>query len=149
MLVDSIASLLNNYVHYKVDNEHFEIHEATLDEVNEWYDAIRPTEEQIPERDLSITQILPLDLIEFDMSAAFGAKCTNVATMRSFDLPSGTIPNGFGIPFYYYDEFMHFNDFYLEAQVMIENSAFQNDINFRIQRLEDFREDIKLSLIHI
>ena len=143
LLVDSIASLLNNYVHYKVDNEHFEIHEATLDQVNEWYDAIRPTEEQIPERDLSITQILPLDLIEFDMSAAFGAKCTNVATMRSFDLPSGTIPNGFGIPFYYYDEFMHFNDFYLEAQVMIENSAFQNDINFRIQRLEDFREDIK------
>ena len=26
---------------------------------------------------------------------------------------------------------------------MIENPAFQNDINFRIQRLEDFKEDIK------
>ena len=68
--VDSIASLLNNYVYYKVENDHFEIHEATLDEVNAWYEAIRPTEEQIPERDLSITQILPLDFIEFDMSTA-------------------------------------------------------------------------------
>ena len=97
-------------MHYKVENEHFEIHEATLDEVNEWYDAIRPTEEQIPERDPKHYPILPLDF-EFDMSAAFGAKCTNVATMRSFGLPSGTIPNGFGIPFYYYDEFMQFNDF--------------------------------------
>ena len=141
--IDSIASLLNNYVYYKVENDHFEFREATLDEVNEWYDAIRPTEEQIPERDLSITQILPLDFIEFDMSTAFGAKCTNVSTMRTFGFPEGTIPDGFGIPFYYYDEFMHYNNFYLEAQVMIENPAFQNDINFRIQRLEDFREDIK------
>ena len=74
----------------------------------------------------------------------FGAKCTNVATMRtSFGLPSGTIPDGFGIPFYYYDEFMQFNNFYQEAQVMIDNPAFQNDINFRIQRLSDFREDIR------
>ena len=141
--VDSIASLLNNYVYYKVENDHFEIHEATLDEVNAWYEAIRPTEEQIPERDLSITQILPLDFIEFDMSTAFGAKCTNVAAMRTFGMPDGTIPDGFGIPFYYYDEFMQYNNFYLEAQVMIDNPAFQDDINFRIQRLEDFRDDIK------
>ena len=141
--IDSIASLLNHYVYYKVEAETFEFREATLEEVNDWYEAIRPTVEQIPERDLSITEIMPLDDIEFDMSSAFGAKCTNVATMRTFGLPSGTIPDGFGIPFYYYDEFMQFNNFYQEAQVMIDNPAFQNDINFRIQRLSDFREDIR------
>jgi len=77
------------------------------------------------------------------MSSSFGAKCSNVATMRSFDFPEGTIPDGFGIPFYYYDEFMQFNNFYEEAQVMINNPAFQNDINFRTERLKDFRRDIK------
>ena len=46
---------------------------------------------------------MPLDDIEFDMSTDFGAKCSNVATMRSFGLPEGTIPDGFGIPFYFYD----------------------------------------------
>ena len=86
---------------------------------------------------------MPLDDIEFDMSTAFGAKCSNVATMRSFGLPEGTIPDGFGIPFYFYDEFMQYNNFYLEAQVMIDNPAFQNDINFRIDRLKMFRDDIK------
>lgn len=141
--IDSIANLLGSYVYYKVENEHFEIHEATLDEVNAWYENIRPTEAQIPVRDLSQTEILPLDQIEFEMSTSFGAKCSNVATMRSFGFPEGTIPDGFGIPFYFYDEFMKYNNFYEEAEVMIDNPAFQNDINFRIDRLKDFRRDIK------
>ena len=141
--IDTIANLLGSYIYYKVENETFQIREATLDEVNEWYEALRPTEPQIPVRDLSITDIKPLDSIEFDMSTAFGAKCSNVATMRTFGFPEGTIPDGFGIPFYYYHEFMLFNNFYEEAQVMIDNPTFQNDINFRIERLKDFRKDIK------
>ncbi|MFT4679703.1 MAG: hypothetical protein ACI9RU_002905 [Litorivivens sp.] len=141
--IDSIANLLGGYIYFKVENEQFQIREATLTEVDDWYEFIRPTEEQIPIRDLSITDILPLDEVEFEMSAAFGAKCSNVATMRTFGFPSGTIPDGFGIPFYYYDEFMQFNDFYLEAQVMIDNPTFQTDLNFRIERLADFRNDIK------
>jgi hypothetical protein len=141
--IDSIANLLGGYIYYKAENETFQIHAATLDEVNAWYEDLRPTEPQIPIRDLSITEILPLDEIEFEMSAAFGAKCANVATMRSFGFPEGTIPDGFGIPFYYYDEFMQYNNFYQEAQVMIDNPAFQNDINFRIDRLNTFRDDIK------
>lgn len=141
--IDSIANLLGGYIYYKVENETFQIREATLTEVNDWYEELRPTEPQTPIRDLSITDILPLDEIGFEMSTAFGAKCSNVATMRSFGFPNGTIPDGFGIPFYYYDEFMQFNNFYEEAQVMIDNPTFQTDINFRIERLKDFRDDIK------
>ena len=140
---ETIASLLDGYIYYKVENDRFEIREATLSEVNEWYEDLRPSEPQTPIRDLSITEIMPLDNIEFEMSTAFGAKCSNIATMRTFGFPSGTIPNGFGVPFYYYDKFMQFNNFYQEAQVMIDNPVFQNDINFRIQRLKDFRKDIK------
>ena len=140
---NSISNLLGNYIYYKVESEQFEIREATLTEVNEWYEDLRPTEPQIPIRDLSITDIIPLDNIEFEMSTAFGAKCSNVATMRDFGFPEGTIPNGFGVPFYYYDEFMQFNNFYQEAQVIMENPVFHNDINFRVERLKLFREDIK------
>jgi hypothetical protein len=143
LLNPDIANLLGGYVYYKVENERYEIREATLTEVNNWYEDLRPTEPQIPIRDLSITEIMPLDDIGFEMSTAFGAKCSNLATMRSFDLPVGTIPDGFGIPFYYYDEFMQFNNFYQEAQVMIDNPSFQTDLNFRIDRLRDFRRAIK------
>lgn len=141
--IDSINNLLGGYIYYKVENETFQIREATLAEVNAWYEDLRPTEPQIPIRDLSYTEILPLDSIEFENSASFGAKCANVATMRTFGFPDGTIPDGFGIPFYYYDEFMKYNDFYEEAAVMIANPSFINDINFRNERLKDFRDDIK------
>ena len=141
--IDSIASLLGDYIYYKVENETFQIREATLAEVNAWYEDLRPTDPQIPIRDLSITEIKPLDSIDFAMSASFGAKCANIATMRTFGFPDGTIPDGFGIPFYYYHEFMLFNNFYQEAQVMLDNPTFQNDIVFRSERLKDFRSDIK------
>tara|TARA_B100000497_G_scaffold90745_1_gene101241 strand:- start:1377 stop:5558 length:4182 start_codon:yes stop_codon:yes gene_type:complete len=141
--IDSIGNLLNGYIYYKVESDKFYIREATLSEVNTWYEELRPTEEQIPIRDLSQTTILALDSIEFEMATSFGAKCSNVATMRSFGFPTGTIPDGFGIPFYFYDEFMKFNNFYEEAEVMINNPAFINDLNFRIDRLKDFRKDIK------
>ena len=138
-----ISNLLNGYIYYKVENESYEIREATLAEVNEWYENIRPSEPQFPIRDLSFTEILPLDEINFGMSTAFGAKCSNVSTMRTFEFPNGTIPDGFGVPFYYYDEFMQFNNFYEEVQTMIDNPSFQNDINFRVNRLEMLRTAIK------
>ena len=141
--IDSISNLLGSYIYYQVGQESFQIREATLDEVNAWYEALRPTEPQIPVRDLSITEIMPLDEVQFEMSTAFGAKCANVATMRSFGFPEGTIPDGFGIPFYYYDEFMTYNDFYDEVEVMINNPSFINDMVFREDRLRDLRDDIK------
>ena len=143
LMIDSIANLLDNYIYYKVEADKYFIREATLDEVNAWYENLRPTEEQIPERDLTQTNILPLDSIEFGMANAFGAKCANVATMRNFGFPDGTIPNGFGIPFYYYDEFMKFNDFYTQADQMINDPAFIADLQTRIDMLKDFRKDIK------
>ena len=143
LLIDSIANLLENYIYYKVEQDKYIIREATLDEVNAWYENIRPTEEQIPDRDLSQTEILPLDSIGFDMADAFGAKCANVATMRNFGFPEGTIPDGFGIPFYFYDEFMKFNGFYDQASAMMADDDFINDLDTRIDMLKDFRKDIK------
>ena len=141
--IDSIANLLDNYIYYKVTADSYEIREATLEEVNQWFEKLRPTEEQIPERDLSFTDIMPLDSIEFSMSTAFGAKCSNVATMRKFGFPDGTIPNGFGVPFYYYDEFMKYNGFYDKVADMISQPDFIADLEVRIDRLDDFRKEIR------
>jgi len=77
------------------------------------------------------------------MSTSFGAKCTNVATMRNFGFPEGTIPNGFGVPFYYYDEFMKFNNFYERVETMISDPEFLTDLEVRIDMLKDLRRDIK------
>jgi Pyruvate phosphate dikinase, AMP/ATP-binding domain/Secretion system C-terminal sorting domain len=138
-----IDSLIGKYVYYKAEQANYTLREATLQEVNVFFDSIRPSQEQHPIRDLSKSKILPLDSIFFQNSTSFGAKCANVATMRRFGFPDETIPNGFGIPFYFYDEFMIYNGFYAQAQNMINNATFLTNFDVRIQMLADFRHEIE------
>ena len=141
--VDSIANMLDNYVYYRVEQDKYFIREATLEEVNLWFEDIRPTEEQTPKLNLSYTTILPLDDIGFDMADGFGAKSANVATMRTFGFPDQTIPDGFAIPFYYYQEFMKYNGFFDAVDDMLNNPEFQSDLTKRIETLDALRDEIR------
>jgi hypothetical protein len=141
--VEVINNLVGRYIYYKVDQAAYTIREASQEEVNNWHDNLRPTTAQIPPLNLDYTAILPLSEIEFDMSDGFGAKCTNIATLRTFGFPEGTIPNGFGVPFYFYQEFMKFNGFFDQVETIIANPDFQSNIDIRMAMLKDFRRDIK------
>ena len=35
-----------------------------------------------------------------------------MAVLRTLGFPDGTVPDGFAVPFYFYDEFMKHNGFY-------------------------------------
>ncbi len=138
-----IDTLIGKYVYYKVAQAGFTLREATLQEVNAFYAGMRPIESPTLIRDLTQTKIKPLDSIAFGESASFGVKCANVATMRTFGFPDGTIPDGFGVPFYFYDQFMQYNGFYAKAQNMLADPVFQADFNVQAQRLAEFQKDIK------
>ena len=106
-------------------------------------EALRPTETQIPERDLSFADILPLDDIGFDVSSnlKFGALRQPSAKILGF--PEGTVPGWQrSAMVYFYDEFMHY--IMKEAEVMMNNPSFIYDMrDFREDRNETFRDDIK------
>ncbi|MEE3258739.1 MAG: PEP/pyruvate-binding domain-containing protein, partial [Candidatus Latescibacterota bacterium] len=140
---ETIASLIGKYVYYRVDADGYEIREATLAEVEAHFADRRPAAPQFPNRDLTITTFRPLDDIGFDESNAFGVKTTNLATLRTFGFAAGVVPNGFGLPFYFYDEFMKHNDFYAQAQAMLADPQFQTDTETRDDDLKDFRNDLK------
>lgn len=141
--IEKIKNLINNYIYFKVENDNYYIREATLTEVNNWFENIRPTEEQHPLLNLNRTKILPLNDIDFSMFDAYGAKCANVATMHSFDFPNETIPNGFGIPFYYYNSFMQYNSFFEMIGELMESNEFKTNRTVREKVLKDFRKKIK------
>ena len=143
LAIDSIANLLDQFIYFKVEQDNYFIREATLAEVNDWFEDLRPKTDQTPPLNLNYTTILPLEEIDFSMFDGFGAKCTNIATMRTFSFPEGTIPNGFGIPFYYYREFMKYNNFFEQIETIINNSEFQTDRTIRDEQLKEFRKDIK------
>lgn len=143
--IDSIANLLDHYIYFKAEPDKYFIREATLEEVNAWFEDIRPAEEQIPTTNLDYTSILPLDDIFFGMADGFGAKCTNVATMRTFGFPDGVIPDGFGVPFYFYQEFMKYNHLFEEIATIINDPEFQSNRDIRDDKLNAFRDKIKAS----
>ena len=138
-----IGDLIGNYVYFNVRVDGYDIREATLAEVNAHFEDLRPTEPQIPDRNLSITEFQALSGIGFNDSDAFGVKAANLATLRTFGFDEGVIPDGFGLPFYFYDEFMKFNDFYTAVATMLENPDFIADVDTRIAMLTDFREVVE------
>ncbi len=139
---DSIASLLNHYIYFKADQSDYIIRKATVDEVNEWYKNSRPDANQSPPLNLDYKSITPLNEITFDMYDGFGAKSANVAAMHSFGFEDGTVPDGFAIPFYFYQEFMKYNDFFEEIDMIISDPDFIADRDVRNEKLEAFREKI-------
>ena len=139
----SIAPLIGKYVYYEVDADGFEIREATYKEVENHFADLRPSKEQKLERNLSTKKILPLDDIEFTEASSFGVKTTNLATLRTFGFPEGTVPNGFGIPIYFYDEFMKHNGFYDVLKGLLKDPAFLSDQDTKVNELKKFRDEIK------
>ena len=138
-----IAALIGKYVFYKVNADGFEIREATQKEVEAHFAGLRPAKTQKPKRNLSVKKVLPLDVIGFADSLSFGVKTANIATLRTFEFPEGTVPDGFGIPFYFYDEFMKHNDFYAKAEKLFKDSAFQKSHDTKEAALKKFRAEIK------
>ena len=139
----SIAPLIGKYVYYAVNADGFEIREASLKEVETHFADLRPSRTQRPERDLSTKKILPLDEIGFSDAAHFGVKTANLATLRTFGFPDGTVPDGFGIPFYFYDEFMKHNDFYDDLEGVRKDTAFLSEHDTKEAELKRFRAEIK------
>ncbi len=139
-----IAPLIGKYVYYKVNADGFEIREATRGEVETHFSDLRPSKTQKPERNLSVKKILPLDEIKFEDSSSFGVKIANVATLRTFGFPEGTVPDGFGVPFYFYDEFMKHNGFYKKFEALFKDPDFQNSHDTKDAELQKFRSEIEM-----
>ena len=121
-----IDELIGSYVHYSVTEDGYSIRAATPSEVDAHHAAYRPAAEQTPERDLTVTQITALGDIEFEDWTAFGVKAANVAVLGTLDFPEGTVPDGFAVPFYFYDEFMKANDLYDYIEEMLADPDFQS-----------------------
>ena len=142
--LDSVTALLDKYVFYRAGPINFQLREASIEEVNTFFDTgQKDIRRRRPERDLTITTIRSLDDIHFEEAGSFGSKCANLATMRQFDLPGDLFPDGFGIPFYFYHEFMKYNNFYDRIDAMLSGEDFQKDFIIQDSLLNDLRRDIR------
>ena len=145
----TISALIGRYVRFEVKagtkarRTHYTIREATAEEVAAHHAARRPAGAQTPSRNLSVTTYKDLDDIAFAGSDAFGVKAANVATLRTFGFADGTVPDGFALPFYFYDAFMTHNGFYADVDELLADTDFQADIATRDAELKKLRRRIR------
>ena len=140
---DEIDDLIGSYVRYTVTETGWDIRAATRAQVDAHYTSSRPTGEQTPQRDLSVTTITPLGEIGFEDWTAFGVKAANVAVLGMLGFPTGTVPTGFAIPFYFYDKFMTDSGLYDDIKDMLAASDFQTDFDTQESELKKLRKAIK------
>ncbi len=138
-----IEDLIGSYVQYLVGSTTYYVFAASPSEVDAHYADSRPSEPQTPERDLTVTEITPLSDIEFDDWSAFGVKAANVAVLGTLDFPENTVPDGYAVPFYFYDEFMKHNGFYDDVKELLADPNFQSDFDTQEKELKKLRKKIK------
>ncbi len=139
-----VTALAGKYVRFAVEPEGYVLEEASFEDVNAFFESIRPTEIQVPPRNLNVFEIASLRAIGFEDSDAFGAKAANVAELGKF-LPAGMAPTGYAVPFYFYDEFMRHNGLYEVSEAMIADPTFQADPQARLAMLDAFRRRLRNS----
>ena len=163
-----IAGLLGKYVRYEVTDNTWTVSPATVSEVEAHHASSRPPGSQTPQRDLRVTGITPLSEIGFDHWDAFGVKAANLAVLRTLGFREGTVPDGFAIPFYFYDTFMTETILGQETvlgkrsrpdeekitlsadtrlfeavMAMLAHPRFQTDFEIQDEMLDDLRDAIK------
>ena len=141
---ERIEPLIGEFVFYRVAFTGFELRKATKEEVDAFLSELRPSETQVLDRNLAITAALSLDEIGFEDSSAFGVKAANVAEMRKI---SGwfreVVPEGYALPFYFYDEFMKRNGLYQRAEAILNQPSFKNSLSARDALLKELRDEIQ------
>ncbi len=138
-----VRALLGKLVRYAVTDSGYELRAATQAEVDAHFEAARPAQAQTPPRDLSVREVRPLSSIGFDDSEAFGVKAANLATLLTFGFEEGRTPNGYAVPFAFYDAFMEHNGFYEMAREMVATPDFRGDADTRERALKEFRKKLR------
>jgi pyruvate,water dikinase len=137
-----VVPLLGQVVRYEVTPQELRLTAATADEVEAWLARVRPPHPQVPPRNLRVRQITDIDGIGHADVDTFGAKAANVGELRRM-LPAGMVPDGYAIPFSYYDRFMAACGFYDAARAIIDDPGLRADVAARDQALAGLRKRIR------
>ena len=99
-------------------------------------------EEAVAPSDLKVTKLTSIREMRKTDSIAFGGKSANLGEMINAKKPDITIPDGFTVPFYWYDKFMQANGFDDKIDALMNDNDFVHNPRIRRQKLEEFRQAI-------
>ena len=96
-----------------------------------------------PRSDLSVKRLASLGEQRRRDIVAYGGKSANLGEVLNARLRGIVVPNGFGIPFYFYNQFIQENDLDEPIIELLNDQKFVHDPAYRRERLTELREKIK------
>ena len=100
-----------------------------------------------PRSDMSVRRLAPLREQRSRDIVAFGGKSANLGEVMNARLAGIMVPNGFAIPFYYYDQFIKENKLDEPIFEMINDQRFVHDPGYRREQLSAMRVRIQQAKI--
>lgn len=138
---DKLFKELNTYVvTFDAGMTDYKISRASLDEIEKEFTS---PDEQIPPVNLKVTKLTGLREMRKKDSVSFGSKSANLGEMMRARIPGVIVPDGFTVPFHWYDRFMKQHGLDKQIDEYTQDLQFVHNPRYRRQKLEEFRAAIQ------
>jgi rifampicin phosphotransferase len=146
--IKNAQTLLKQYdgwwVAFETKRDGYTIKRADVDQLREYQRRLAQRLDVMkPRFNLSETRLLGLAQQRSQSAIAYGGKSANLGEVMSAHLPGIVVPNGFTIPFYYYDQFLEANKLDDAIFALLNDQKFVHDPAYRREQLVNLRERIK------
>jgi rifampicin phosphotransferase len=143
--IKNAQELLQQYngwwVEFDARRDNYSIKRADNNALNDYLKRVKERLDVMkPRSDLSVKRLAGLSDQRAASSLSFGAKSANLGELIHARLPGFTVPPGFTIPFFYYDQFLKENQLDKAVGEMLEDQKFVHDPAYRRANLVKLRE---------
>lgn len=130
-------------VFFKVDDAGMELREATAAEREELRTrVVKARHVDLPPADLTNQNLAMLTRMRAKDVTIYGTKAANLGEIRTANLPAVNIPDGFGVPFFYYVHHMRKHKLDARVEALLADPRFGSDVAWRKAELTALREAI-------
>ena len=146
--IKNAQTLLKQYdgwwVTFETKRDSYSIKRADIDQLREYQNRLAQRQDVIkPKFDLSERRLLSLSQQRARSSVAFGGKSANLGELVNARLRGIQVPNGFTVPFYYYNQFLKTNKLDDAIYALLNDQKFVHDPAYRRERLVDLRKRLQ------
>ncbi|MBK7708364.1 MAG: PEP/pyruvate-binding domain-containing protein [Acidobacteria bacterium] len=103
----------------------------------------KPPDQQIAPVNLGVKKLTSLRAMRKRNSVEFGSKAANLGEIMNARLPGFIVPEGFSVPFYWYDKFMKDNGLDKAIVAQMDEYDFVHNPRYRRQKLDEFRAKVQ------
>ena len=146
--IKNAQELLKQYdgwwVEFETKRDSYSIKRADVDQLREYQRRLAQRLDVMkPRYDLSEGRLLGLAQQRARSAIAYGGKSANLGELMNARLPGIMVPNGFTVPFYYYDQFLRANKLDDAIFALLNNQKFVHDPAYRRAQLTILRGQIQ------